>query len=139
MIVSRTRFEEMKTFLTARIVELEAERKRLHDLVYSHQFGEQVFDSLPVKPVAAAPVPQPVAEEREPSPQEAEEQRLAEVRASLAALKHGQVSKLGPALARVMNNETLEAAKRANPAAFGIVRQEVAAHFEQATRKALQH
>ena len=133
MIVSRARYEEMKAFLTARIMELEAERRRLHDIVYSHQLGEQLFDSLPKKEIVAA-----AEAEDAPQPEQSDAARWHDDTANLlTSIKHGQVSKLGPAMARALNHDLVARAKAANPAAFGLTPPEVYDHFDTAKKDAL--
>lgn len=102
--------------LLAQVAALKKERARLYDLIFKHQFGEQVFDSLPVPEVSAEPLEEPELT----ADQKAEEEVLdgqREERRRLTSLRRTSPSRLGRELERAMTRRSRQAAIAAHPAA----------------------
>lgn len=110
--VWRKDHEDLKKLLEKR----EAELRHILDLIYSQQFGVQLFDTIASDmPAASTPDGIPAPAEPEPAPEdemEAENQREMQ---RLAVLRRTSPSRLGPAMSEMMKKRLARQVQAAHP------------------------
>jgi len=104
-------YERVSTFKDSRIAELEALNKTLLNQTWIGQFGVELFPNA----AGAQPAPEPPKTVAEKIEEEAQSMKAQEI-ARLASLRRTCPSKLAPAIARTMQNETARKAAAAHPA-----------------------
>jgi hypothetical protein len=119
--VLRSQHDEFVVHLRQQLADRDRELERLYDLIFKHQFGEQVFDTLaaPAEAVAEGlPVITTSAEETEiEPPEDIEERQRAEDIRRLQSIARTRPSTLGSAMAQMKSRDLIRKARAANPKA----------------------